>query len=160
MSLLDQAPETDPNGSSTPKQKSGLSAILPYTSVALIVAVLYVAWTFYSRSQSAKQQAEEAERSQQESAQKQKELIFGRGDDVKFLVFSAGAHVSRGQSTHLCYGMVNAVKVSIEPAIGEEVKPTSHHCAEISPKQTTTYKITASNAAGQEQSTSLTVRVD
>lgn len=134
--------------------------MLPFTTVALILAVLYVAWTFYSRQQRAKESEAAVEKAQQDAEKKQADMVFGSGQ-VKFLVFSASPGlVKRGENTRLCYGVVNAEKLTIEPGVGEEVKPTSRHCVEIVPKATTTYTMTGTNAKGQSDQTSLTVRVE
>ena len=158
MSLLNEDNPKDAEPQPGPK-KSALAGILPYTTVAMVLALLYVAWIFYSRHERAQDSAAAIEKERQEAQKEQADMIFGSGD-VKFLIFSAGSHVKRGESTRLCYGMVNATKVKIEPSVGEEVEPTSRHCVEISPQTTTTYTITASNKKGETKSTSLTVHVD
>ncbi len=159
MSLLnDDAPQGAEQP--PPQKKSALAGILPYTSVALVLALLYVAWVFYSRHERSQEAAAVIEKERQDAEKKQANMIFGSGE-VKFLTFSASpGHLKSGESARLCYGMVNAEKVKIEPSIGEDVKPTSRHCADISPKSTTTYTITASNAKGETKSTSLTVQVN
>ncbi|MBV8833994.1 MAG: hypothetical protein JO108_32740, partial [Acidobacteriaceae bacterium] len=50
-------------------RKSALETILPYTTVAVILAALYVAYTFYSRHESSRK-AQEAIAAQQEDARK------------------------------------------------------------------------------------------
>ena len=133
--------------------------MLPFTTVAFVLALLYVAWTFYSRHQSAAEAQTAAEKKQEDTQKKQADLVFGSGE-IKFLTFSASpGHLKRGDTAKLCYGVVNAQTLKIEPPIGEEVKPTSRHCADIAPKTTTSYTMTASNAKGSNQ-VSLTVHVD
>lgn len=161
MGLLDNGGGKEANSSGAPeRKKSDLGNLLPYTTVALVLAVLYVAWTFYSRQQRAKESEAAIEKAREDDRKKQADLVFGSGE-VKFLIFSASpGRVKRGEDSRLCYGVVNAEKLKIEPDIGEDVKPTSRHCAEIKPKATTTYKITGTNAKGQSKDASLTVTVE
>jgi hypothetical protein len=152
----------DQSGPKQSKSAKGfdLSSLLPFTTVALVIAAFYVGWTFYSRWQRAKDAQAVEERKRAQSIQRSKQLLFGNGE-VKFTIFSASpGHLKPGQSAQLCYGVLNAVKVQIDPPVGEEVKPTVRHCLDIAPKKTTTYTIKASNDKGQEGSTSLTVHVE
>jgi hypothetical protein len=132
---------------------------LPYTTVLLVVAMLYVAWTFYSRSRDNQEAAKEAA---EKKAQEQKDTnsrIFGSGE-VKINQFSADTGLlKRGQTTQICYGVVNAATVTMDPPIGEALKPSWTHCSEISPKKTTTYTITAADQAGHKKTASLTIQV-
>ena len=99
------------------------------------------------------------EAKRQEAERQQANLIFGSGE-IKFTTFSAdNGLVKRGGTTHLCYGVVNATTLKIDPPVGEPVKPTSRHCVEIAPKQTITYTITASNDKGATKTASLTIQV-
>ncbi len=152
MSLIDQT--NDPGS----QPKSPLKSILPYTTVLTIIVALYVAWVMFSRHQ-ATIDAEKATEEQKAEAQKRvNDQIFGSGE-VKFTTFEAAdAAVQPGQTTELCYGVVNAASVKIDPPI-EEIKPSSRHCMEIAPKKTTTYTITAADSKGNSKTLSLTIRV-
>lgn len=150
---------TDPEPASGPKQSSILPLLVRIASVGIIVAALYVAWTFYSRRQST-QEAEQARVKKEEDHRKQvANQIFGSGE-IKFSTFSIGTSVlKRGEQTQLCYGVVNATSVKLDPAPDEQLKPSYRHCLEISPKATTTYTITASNDKGESKTESLTLKV-
>jgi len=63
--------------------------------------------------------------------------------------------VSAGGTAQLCWNVSNATSVSISPGLGS-VQSTS--CTTITPSQTTTYVLTATNAAGPTQA-SVTVSV-
>jgi hypothetical protein len=142
----------------SPEPRSLLRAILPYTSVAVIIAALYVAWIFWSRYQSAKE-AEETARQRQEQAKKDIYDQISQHGELSFTTFEAAdGTLKRGQTTELCYGVVNAKTVKLDPPV-EDIKPSYRHCLDISPKRTTTYTITADNGAGQTKTLSLTVRV-
>jgi hypothetical protein len=159
MSLLDRRPGAPDREGAERHKKNALETILPYTTVAVIVAALYVAYTFYSRHESTRK-AQEAIAAQQEDARKhQVEQIYGAGE-VRFTTFGADeAVITPGHSTQLCYGVLNATSVKIDPPLSEPGKVTAHHCVEISPRETTTYTITASNGKGDFKKESVTVQV-
>lgn len=132
--------------------------ILAYTWIAVAIAAVYVAWVFYSRHERTIKDQQELERRKQEEAQRVNKMIFGSGE-IQFTTFAAEPGVlRRGETGELCYGVVNAVRVELDPPI-EAAKPTYRHCLEISPKKTTTYTIKASDAKGNSKSASLTVQV-
>jgi hypothetical protein len=132
--------------------------LLHYTWIAVLIAGLYVAWIFYSRHEREVAAEQELARQKQEQAKRVDNLIFGSGE-LQFTVFSADSGVlRRGETTELCYGVVNAVRVELDPQI-EQAKPTYRHCIEIAPKKTTTYTINATDAKGNTKSQSLTVQV-
>ncbi|MCU1293237.1 MAG: hypothetical protein JWP08_2087 [Bryobacterales bacterium] len=152
MSLIHQATEPER------RPKSPLRAILPYTTVLTIIVALYVAWIMYSRHQTAVDSAQVAEDQKAEAQKRVSDQIFGSGE-VKFTTLEASdAEVRPGQTTQLCYGVVNATSVKIDPPI-EQIKPSSRHCMEIAPKKTTAYTVTASDAKGNSKSLTLTIRV-
>lgn len=153
MALTDAGPEGQGKG------KSGLAALLPFTTIAMIIAALYVAWTFYSRHESARKAQEAMETKRQEAEKHNAGLIFGSGE-IKFTTFSADhGTVKRGEATLLCYGVVNATTLKIDPPVSEPIKPTNRHCLEVTPKETTTYTLTASNDKGDTKTSSLTIQV-
>jgi hypothetical protein len=150
---------TDLPNEPQPRQKSPLQTLLPFTTVGLIIAALYVAWTFYSRAEANRQAQERIDAEQVEKRKRVVHQIYGSGG-VKFSTFGADNGVlRRGESTHLCYGVVNAKTVKIEPPVGEEVKPTYRHCVDIKPQKTTTYTITATDEKGHNESQAVTIRV-
>jgi hypothetical protein len=132
--------------------------VLAYTWIGVLVAALYVAWIFYSRRQRSVAAEAELQKRKQEEAQRVNKLVFGSGE-IQFTTFVAepGA-LRRGETAELCYGVVNAVRVDLDPPI-EPGKPTYRHCIEIAPKATTTYTIKATDAKGNVKSESLTVHV-
>jgi methylase of polypeptide subunit release factors len=131
---------------------------LHYSWVVVLIAALYVAWVFYSRHEQALAAEREAAKQKQEEAKRVNNLIFGSGE-LQFTTFSADSGVLQpGETTELCYGVVNAVRVELDPPI-EQAKPTYRHCIEIAPKKTTTYTIKATDAKGNTKSQSLTVQV-
>ncbi len=141
-----------------PKRTSTLQTVSNFTTVCLVVVVLYLAWTFYSRHASDKQAARDLAAKQQAERQRQADLIFGSGE-VKIVSYSVDkASMPRGESADLCYGVVNATKVVIEPHV-EDSKPSAYHCLTVSPRSTTTYTITASNDHGASKTMAVTVQI-
>jgi hypothetical protein len=64
--------------------------------------------------------------------------------------------VSAGSASQLCWQVTGATSVTINPGVGSGLSANS--CASVSPSQTTTYTLTASNSAGQIQA-NVTVNV-
>ncbi|MDQ2841847.1 MAG: hypothetical protein M3Y72_12575 [Acidobacteriota bacterium] len=136
-----------------------LRKLLPLTTVGVIIAALYVAWTFYSRHESdvAAQQAAAAK--EQARRERTVHAVFGSGE-ILFTGFSADSGLlKKGEHTQLCYGVENAQTVKLDPPVAA-VKPTYHTCIQIEPKATTKYTISADDGKGHTKSESLTVRVD
>jgi hypothetical protein len=146
-----------PNGSEV-RKKSRLESILPYTTVAIILVALYVAWVFYSRHERTMRAQAEIDAAREDARKRVVNQIYGSGE-IKFTTFGVDSGVlHRGESTQLCYGLVNAASVKIDPPL-PDVKVSYHHCIEIAPKATTTYTITAQNTKGDTKSESITVQV-
>ena len=153
MALTDPSPEAPrPSG-------SVLRRILPFTTIGVVIAALYVAWTFYSRHESDRRAQAALDAKQEEQRQRTVREVFGSGE-IKFSSFAAGSGLlKRGEHTELCYGVVNAKAVKLDPPV-EPIQPLYHHCLTIAPVKTTTYTITADDGAGHSKSLSLTVRVE
>jgi len=134
-----------------------LRRLLPFTTLAVAIAFLYVAWTFYSRWQEGRELRRKAAEQQLEDARRTIEA-YGNGR-VKIMSFSGSTAVNRGQKAQLCYGVSNAKTVTIDPRPDDEVWPSLARCVEVSPKKTTTYTITASDGAGHTEQQAITVQV-
>src|SRR5437868_13836119 len=94
---------------------SRVRALLPYTSVALIIAALYVAWTFYSRYESNRKAQEAIQASKEDARKRVVDQIYG-GGEIKFTTFGADCGVrTSGESTQLGHGVVNAKTVKLDP---------------------------------------------
>jgi type II secretory pathway pseudopilin PulG len=152
MALTDAPPPPE-----RPK-RSQLAAVLPYTSVAVIIAALYVVWTFYSRHEANMKAQQQLAAQQAEQRQREARTIFGSGG-LSFRTWSADKAVVRpGETAHICYGIVDAKTVNIDPPV-EQLKPSYLHCFDVNPRKTTTYTITAADAAGHTASEHLTIQV-
>ena len=124
---------------------SSLRRIQSYLWVATALAVVYSAWVFAARV-SERKKLEERVNSQ--GANPEFERLYG-GDSVRILQFYArDGMVKPGQTTLLCYGVINATAVRMDPAM-EGVYPSAARCLEVAPTHTTTYTLTAEGAKGQ-----------
>jgi hypothetical protein len=149
---------TDPQPTQETKGTSVLRTLNRFGTVGLIIAALYLAWTFYARHSADQQAARDLAAKQQAETKREADLIFGNGE-VKIVSYSVDkSAVAPGESADLCYGVVNATKVVIEPHV-EDSKPSAYHCLTIAPHATTTYTITASNNKGQSKSLAVTLHV-
>jgi hypothetical protein len=134
-----------------------LRKLLPYSTALLVVALLYAAYTFYSRH------ADNASASaaiEQKRADDNKAVVERMGgENLKILNFSASPAVfGRGEKGVVCYAVNNAVAVKIDPFL-EELKPSLTRCVDITPAKDTTYTLTATDAKGKQQTASLSVFV-
>lgn len=130
--------------------------LLPYTSAILVLALAYLAWTFYSRWSNSRsiQQAAEAEKVKANA-----QIVKMYAGDLKILSFyTTSGTIRGGEKTLLCYGVVSAVKVHIEPGV-ELLKPSLSRCVEVAPAKDTRYILTAEDESGHRTTESLTVRV-
>ena len=129
--------------------------MLPFLSIAVLVVVVYDAWVFYSRRESAR--AVEQQRAEKEAAEARRTLdLIGQ---LKILnLYAVPNAIQRGKSTRLCYGVLGAKTIRIEPEVAG-VYPALSHCVEISPKQDTDYTLTAEDEAGHTVSETVSVAV-
>jgi hypothetical protein len=152
MSLTNPSPEKESKGTSV------LRTVSRFTTIGIFIAALYSGWVFYSRYAANQQAIRDLAAKQQAQRQRDAALIFGNGE-VKIVSYSVDkAQMAKGESADLCYGVINATKVVIEPRV-EDSKPSAYHCLTVKPRTTTTYTITASNDHGQVKSLAVTVHV-
>lgn len=136
---------------------SVMRKVLPFTSAAVIIALLYVGYIFYSRRQDVKDAERQATEKQAADARKINEL-YG-GNELKILNFYATAGpLHRGETAQLCYSVSNAQSVRIEPDI-HEVPVSYSNCVKIAPKKDTVYTLTAAGKNGDQQQLALTMHV-
>ena len=142
-----------------PQKTSALQKMVPFTAVGVVIAAIYAGWTLYSRHESNVEAQRNIEAKQEEARQHQASLIFG-GGEIRFLNFSTDNTVlKRGKSTQICYGVVNAKNLKLDPPVAP-VKPSAMHCFDVTPTKTTTYTLTADDGAGHSKTLSLPIRVE
>lgn len=136
---------------------SVIRKMLPYTTVACVLALLYSGWTLFSRwnENRANERAAEAGRAR---ANAKIVEMYGSGN-LKILNFYATpGSIRPGEKTLLCFGVANAASVRIEPGV-EPVKPSLSRCVPIAPRERTEYKLTAEDAAGHKETASIVIQV-
>jgi hypothetical protein len=134
-----------------------LRRLLPFLAAAVVAALLYDAWTFYSRWSNTRH-AEQA-RQEKEASDARKTLEMLGGGQLKILDFYASpAAVKRGGQTMLCFGVSGAKSVRLEPHV-DDLHPALSHCMQIAPRADTEYKLIAEDAAGHQVTQSVTVKV-
>jgi hypothetical protein len=134
-----------------------LRRALPYLTVAVVVAVAYDGWIFYSRW-SGEREAQKAEALQQaQDARRTLELLGG--DRLKILDFYATpGTIRRGERATICYGVNAADRVRIDPPV-EEIHPAISHCLQVAPQRDTDYKLIAEDRAGHVVTQILVIKV-
>lgn len=66
--------------------------------------------------------------------------------------------VPRGAATSVCYGVMNATTVKLDPPVAEAAV-TLNRCFELRPTRTARYTLTAADAAGHTASKSIEIAV-
>ncbi len=134
---------------------------LLYTSMALLVALLYVGLVFYSRWwENQEYDKKMAEREAKKRLEDERAVELMGGNRFEILNFYATPGLIRGeQSSALCYGVSNAKEVRLDPP-DANVWPSLSRCVHVSPKKTTTYTLTIGDAEGHEKSATVKVIVE
>ena len=129
-----------------------LRRLLPYTTILCVIAAIYAGTVMYSRWSSNR----EAERAAKRKTVSQIRLI-GDGLQILFL-YATPPVIHRGEKTLMCYGTANARSVTLDPPV-DQVWPAMSRCFDVSPRQKTTYKLTATDAAGKTVTQSVEIDV-
>lgn len=147
--LTDLTPDSGPN--------TGIRIYVTVSAAVLLVALLYVGWVFWSRAR--EDRLIEQRAAAQRRAQDEQAVESMGGNRFEILAFYANPpSITRGDSADLCYSVSNAKSVTLEPQ-SSKVWPSYEHCVSVSPRRTTTYMLTATDAAGQTKSAAITVEV-
>ncbi len=134
-----------------------LRRALPLIGVAVLAAVAYDLWIFYSRWHSAR----EGERARQaEQARRDRETIdLLGGTDFRIINFYAVPKtIQQGSHARMCFGVYGAKRVRIEPEVGD-VHPAVTECLDVAPQKDTEYKLTAEDGAGHTATANLSIKV-
>jgi hypothetical protein len=115
--------------------------------VALVIALAYAGWQLWSRR---------APAPPPETPYVPQEY---RTSELKVLQFYSPSNpVLAGQAATLCYGVLNATAARIEPGVGA-VSPSLSRCVNVSPRETTTYTLTAEDGRGNSVTAKLELAV-
>jgi hypothetical protein len=125
--------------------------------VALVAAILYVAWTFGSRWQAQRRMRQATHDREVQDARKVVDQ-YASGH-VRILAFYANPpSLKVGEQANLCFGLDSAEWVRIEPGV-QPVKPALTRCVSVAPTATTEYTLTAGGSGGKTVSQALIISV-
>jgi hypothetical protein len=154
-------PMTITPSSSDPEKKSPFKNPLLYSSIVLAIAVLVVAWIFFSRWQENQnlehRSAEQASQKQRDNDRIALEQLGGKDLEIQSLYAAPGV-IKRGESGQICYGVSNAKTVKLEPK-SSPVWPSHSLCVDVSPKKTTTYTLTIADESGNTKTQTVELKV-
>jgi hypothetical protein len=144
-----------------PEKKSSLKNPYLYSLLLILIVLIYLGYTFYSRRESnrefEKQREEKSTEQRREDDRRAIEQLGGSELAVQSL-YVAPASIHRGEKAQLCYNVSNAKTVVLDPPEGS-VWPSHFRCIDLSPKKTTTYTLTITGAAGNTVSQSVELKV-
>jgi hypothetical protein len=131
--------------------------LLPFLSVGIFIALVVDGWIFYSRW--ARDRQTERVRVEKEAQQARRALDLMGGTELKILNwYVSPPTIRRGAEASLCYSVVGAKIVRMEPAV-KELYPAFSHCIQVSPRSSTDYKLFAEDGAGHTTSAISTLTV-
>ena len=140
-----------------PERRVGFRNYFIVSSVFILLAALYVGWTFYSRWQD-NRALEEKAAAQRRARDEQ--IVEGMGGN-RFEILGLYANpvrIHHGDTAGLCYSVSNAKTVKLEPQTNP-VWPAFSHCVQVTPLKTTTYTFTAEDGTGHTKVAKVTVDV-
>lgn len=127
-------------------------------AVTAVLAGLYLAWVFATRHSSTKRWTARQEEARGAVGTTEIERLY-RGSELKILNFYLrDSTIAPGGSTLLCYGVVNAGVVRLNPPVAD-LYPSINRCVEVAPPRDTTYTLTAEAGDGRVTSKSVFLRV-
>jgi hypothetical protein len=149
--------------SADPSRKpfSGFRNPLLYTSMLLLIALVYVGGTFYVRRQQSREIEKRAADAAAAKERTNDALTVEQlgGSEFKILNFYATPPVVHaGETVQLCYGVSNAKTVKLEPQTNPIWLSVSR-CVDVTPKKTTEYTLTIEDGNGNSKTSTLTVQV-
>ena len=143
------------------ERKALLKKLLVYAVIGVVVVVVYFVFLLISRHQAAREfeQRNTEILNQQHHAEDQLTIqqLGGPGFGIRAL-YANPPVIRRGQSAQVCYDVVNAKTVSLDPPVAE-VWPSHTRCFGVSPKRTTTYTLTVTDANGKTATNDVEVKV-
>jgi hypothetical protein len=131
-----------------------LKKISAYTWFAVAAVLLYSAYVVGSRYL----ENREIERRQLAVEAERYKPYAGKGTSVRIVQFYAPQTVARGEAVSICYSVENAKTVRIEPPV-EKLWPSLSRCISTTPREDTTYTLTAEGNDGSAATQSIKVVV-
>jgi hypothetical protein len=132
-----------------------------YSGALLLCVALYVAFALLTRYESNR---EFDQRDREQKALKRREddrrtvEQLGGWELAIRSVYVSPPLIRRGEKAQLCYDVANAKTVTLDPPEGE-VWPSHSRCVDLSPKKTTRYTLTISDASGKTATRTVELQV-
>jgi len=148
------------SGSHT-QDNAHLTKLLVFAIIGIVVVAGY--FTFLILSRHAEEREMERRNAGQQNQQHRAEdkltlqQLGGPGFGIREL-YANPPVIRRGESAQVCYDVVNAKSVSLDPPVAE-VWPSHTRCFGVTPKRTTTYTLTITGATGKTATNTVEVRV-
>ena len=114
--------------------------------VPVIVLLLYTAWLIWQRRQGAP------------PVRVERDPMAAYGKSVKILQFYGPREIAPGGKALVCYGVVNATALRLDPPVAS-VWPAPSRCLEVTPAKSTRYTITAEGTDHTTVSESIEIAV-
>ena len=136
-----------------------LRKIYVYMWFAVAIAAMFSGWVMLSRYRGTAARRTAQPDPGQIARDAELARVYG-GDDVRILQFYAReGNMTEGNKSAVCYGVVNAKSVRLEPAAAQGVFPSLNRCVEIAPSRDTRYTLIAEGADGRMVSESFILGV-
>jgi len=117
--------------------------------IPVLLTAIYTGWVLWQRHASQNAPAKAAA----------VDPLAKYGEQVKIVQFYSGnGSIARGEKTQICYGVVNAKLLRLDPPV-EKVWPSLSHCFDVAPERTTHYTLTAEGADHKPISAELDITV-
>ncbi|HEY9142106.1 MAG TPA: hypothetical protein VIN93_14510 [Bryobacteraceae bacterium] len=134
-----------------------LRRLLPLLSVLLLAAVAYDGWIFYSRWQWRRDAAVARAAAEEERDRKAIDALGGGGLQIRDF-YAVPTAIHRGERASICYSVFGAATLRLDPPAAN-VYPALSHCVQVSPRQSTEFKLAATDSAGHTVTAKLVLRV-
>ena len=132
-----------------------------YSSIVLLIVAVYVGWVFFARWRESREieraAAEKAVAMQQQQDRTTVEEMGGKELVIQSFYGTPGV-LRKGESVQLCYGVANAKTVTLLPQ-ENPVWPSYSRCVDVKMEKTTTFTLTATNAAGKSVNSTVEIKV-
>jgi hypothetical protein len=144
-----------------PPQKSFFKSPYFYSGILFVVVLSYLTFIFISRYESRRAlEQRNAEKAAERNHVEDRAVIeqLGGSELAVRALYVSPATIPRGGAAQLCYDVANAKTVALDPPVGQ-VWPSHSRCLDVSPRKTTTYTLTITDASGKSVSQSVRLQV-
>lgn len=141
--------------------KSPFKNPLLYSSLVIFVVALYVCYVLFARYVSNQQFERQTKARQAEQRREDDRLAVEQlgGSELAIRgLYVSPSVIHAGETAQLCYDVANAKTVTLDPPVAA-VWPSHSRCLNLSPRKTTTYTLTITDAAGKTVSQSVELPV-